>query len=46
MQTEIDKLRRRNELVPYTGTRTTALVQFRPPPVEMPDVQEVEHDED
>ena len=46
MQTEIDKLRRRNELVPYTGTRTTALVQFRPPPVEMPDVEEVERDED
>ncbi|MDO9410932.1 heat shock protein transcriptional repressor HspR [Patulibacter sp.] len=46
MQTEIDKLRQRNELVPYTGTRTTALVQFRPPPVEMADVHEVGDDED
>lgn len=46
MQTEIDKLRQRNELVPYTGSRTTALVQFRRPPVEMPDVQEVQDDED
>jgi MerR family transcriptional regulator/heat shock protein HspR len=44
MQTEIDKLRRRNELVPYHGTRTTALVQFRPPPVEVDDAEEVEDD--
>jgi MerR family transcriptional regulator/heat shock protein HspR len=46
MQTEIDKLRQRNELVPYRGHRSTALVQFRPPPVEMPDVHEVPDDED
>lgn len=44
MQTEIDKLRQRNELVPYHGTRTTALVQFRPPPVEVDDVEEVDED--
>lgn len=45
MQSEIDKLRRRNELVPYTGTRTTALVQFRPAPVEVDDAHEVLDDE-
>lgn len=45
MQTEIEKLRRRNELVPYTGTRTTALVQFRPAPVEVDDAHEVPDDE-
>jgi MerR family transcriptional regulator/heat shock protein HspR len=44
MQAEIDKLRQRNELVPYTGSRTTALVQFRPPPIEVDDVEEVRED--
>jgi MerR family transcriptional regulator/heat shock protein HspR len=41
MQVEIDKLRARNELVPYTGTRTTALVPFRRPPVQVDDAREV-----
>jgi MerR family transcriptional regulator/heat shock protein HspR len=41
MQVEIDKLRKRNELVPYHGTRTTAIVHFRPAPPEPEDVHEV-----
>lgn len=45
MQAEIDKLRRRNELVPYTGTRSTALVQFRRVPVEPDDAANVVEDD-
>lgn len=41
MQTEIDKLRKRNELVPYHGTRTTAIVHYRPVTPEVDDAEEV-----
>jgi MerR family transcriptional regulator/heat shock protein HspR len=44
MEAEIDKLRRRNELVPFHGTRTTAIVRFRPPPPAPDDAHEVVDD--
>jgi MerR family transcriptional regulator/heat shock protein HspR len=44
MEAEIDKLRRRNELVPFHGTRTTAIVRFRPPPPGPQDAHEVDDD--